>query len=72
VRIPTQLGEAKFMLKLQGRNPAQASIPFSRGDWNGFLTLVTDNLTKIVLLPVILIGTFAPGFLSLNSGPPAD
>ena len=28
------------------------------GDWNGFLTLVTDNLAKIVILPAILIGTF--------------
>lgn len=29
-----------------------------RGDWNAFLTLGTDNLAKIVILPVILIGTF--------------
>jgi adenine/guanine/hypoxanthine permease len=38
---------------LAGRN-----LQFSKGDWNGFLTLVTDNLAKIVLLPMILIGTF--------------
>ncbi|MCB0164286.1 MAG: xanthine/uracil/vitamin C permease [Anaerolineae bacterium] len=39
----------------------QAHIPFFQfqpGDWNGFLTLVTDNLAKIVILPAILIGTF--------------
>lgn len=46
------------MLKLQERFPALAALQFSRGDTNGFLTLVTDNLAKIVLLPVILIGTF--------------
>ena len=29
-----------------------------KGDWNAFLALLTDNLAKFVLLPVILIGTF--------------
>ena len=38
--------------------PAAFFFRFTRNDWNGFLTLVTDNLAKIVLLPVILIGTF--------------
>lgn len=36
-------------------------LPFAlprRGDWDGFLTLTTDNLAKIVILPAILIGTF--------------
>ena len=37
---------------------AGQNIQFSKGDWNGLLTLVTDNLAKIVLLPIILIGTF--------------
>jgi AGZA family xanthine/uracil permease-like MFS transporter len=31
---------------------------FNKGDWNAFLTLGTDNLAKIVILPAILIGTF--------------
>lgn len=34
------------------------TFQFRRGDWDGFLTLVTDNLAKIVILPAILIGTF--------------
>jgi AGZA family xanthine/uracil permease-like MFS transporter len=46
------------MFKVGHRIPALATFQFSKGDWNGFLTLVTDNLAKIVLLPVILIGTF--------------
>jgi hypothetical protein len=29
-----------------------------RGDWDGFLTLTTDNLAKTVILPAILLGTF--------------
>lgn len=29
-----------------------------RGDWDGFLTLTTDNLAKIVILPAILLGAF--------------
>ena len=33
-------------------------LQFQPGDWNGFLTLVTDNLAKIMILPAILIGTF--------------
>lgn len=33
-------------------------LQVTRGDWNGFLTLGTDNLAKIVILPAILIGTF--------------
>ncbi len=32
---------------------------FKIGDWNGFLTLGTDNLAKIVILPAILISTFS-------------
>lgn len=34
------------------------SFQINKDDWNGFLTLVTDNLASIVLLPAILIGTF--------------
>src|SRR5512137_857644 len=36
-------------------------LPFvlpKRGDWDGFLTLTTDNLAKIVILPAILLGAF--------------
>lgn len=33
-------------------------LHISRGDWNGFLTLGTDNLAKIVILPAILLGAF--------------
>lgn len=29
-----------------------------RGDWDGVLTLGTDNLAKMVILPAVLIGTF--------------
>jgi len=32
---------------------------FKRGDWDGFLTLGTNNLANIVILPPILIGTFS-------------
>ncbi len=46
------------MDKLGQTNFAGINIQFSKGDWNGLLTLVTDNLAKIVLLPIILIGTF--------------
>lgn len=46
------------MVKLQQSIPGLPFLKFGRGEWNGFLTLVTDNLAKIVLLPVILIGTF--------------
>ena len=46
------------MVKLQQTALAVAHFQFSKGDWNGLLTLVTDNLAKIVLLPIILIGTF--------------
>jgi AGZA family xanthine/uracil permease-like MFS transporter len=31
---------------------------FKRGDWDAFLTLGTDNLAKVVILPAILVGTF--------------
>lgn len=33
-------------------------LHITRGDWNGFLTLGTDNLAKIVILPAILMGAF--------------
>src|SRR5512138_2123767 len=46
------------MIKLQRSISGLRSLQFGRGEWNGFLTLVTDNLAKIVLIPVILIGTF--------------
>lgn len=46
------------MDKLRQSNLAGANLQFSKGDWNGLLTLVTDNLAKIVILPIILIGTF--------------
>ena len=46
------------MDKLRQSNLAGANLHFSKGDWNGLLTLVTDNLAKIVILPIILIGTF--------------
>jgi adenine/guanine/hypoxanthine permease len=39
-------------------NQFKASLPVVKGDWNAFLTLVTDNLAKIVILPTILIGAF--------------
>jgi len=46
------------MANFQNTISAVAHFQFNKGDWNGFLTLVTDNLAKIVLLPIILIGTF--------------
>jgi len=46
------------MVNLQLTKSMIVSLQFSKGDWNGFLTLLTDNLAKIVLLPVILMGTF--------------
>jgi AGZA family xanthine/uracil permease-like MFS transporter len=46
------------MVKLQQSISANPLLKFSKGEWNGFLTLLTDNLAKIVLLPIILIGTF--------------
>ncbi len=35
-----------------------ATSALNKGDWDAFLTLGTDNLAKIVILPAILIGTF--------------
>jgi AGZA family xanthine/uracil permease-like MFS transporter len=46
------------MVKLQQAISSTALFQFNKGDLNGLLTLVTDNLAKIVLLPIILIGTF--------------
>ena len=46
------------MVILQQSKSVFTNIQFGKGDWNGFLTLLTDNLAKIVLLPMILIGTF--------------
>lgn len=52
-------------MKHQQTRSIVSHFQFSKGDWNGFLTLVTDNLAKIVLLPTILIGTFqfTPGLV---------
>jgi AGZA family xanthine/uracil permease-like MFS transporter len=46
------------MTTIQPYFTASMIFQFKRGDWNGFLTLGTDNLAKIVILPPILIGTF--------------
>jgi AGZA family xanthine/uracil permease-like MFS transporter len=35
-----------------------STLDLAKGDWNAFMTLGTDNLAKIVILPAILMGTF--------------
>ena len=42
----------------QPRTATLEAFRFKRGDWTAFMTLGTDNLAKIVVLPAILIGTF--------------
>jgi AGZA family xanthine/uracil permease-like MFS transporter len=46
------------MSAIQQRFAIWAPYVSKRGDWDAFLTLGTDNLAKIVILPAILIGTF--------------
>ncbi|HSR35428.1 MAG TPA: xanthine/uracil/vitamin C permease [Anaerolineae bacterium] len=49
------------MAAIQQRTTSRMPLQIVRGDWNAFLTLGTDNLAKIVILPAILIGTFHLG-----------
>lgn len=44
---------------IQQRNATSGIFQFKKGDWDGFLTLGTNNLANIVILPAILIGTFS-------------
>jgi AGZA family xanthine/uracil permease-like MFS transporter len=46
------------MTALQQRIATSAAFQFKKGDWDGFLTLGTNNLANMVILPAILIGTF--------------
>jgi AGZA family xanthine/uracil permease-like MFS transporter len=48
------------MSTMRSRMAASLAFLFNVGDWNAFLTLGTDNLAKIVILPAIL-GTFQLG-----------
>ncbi|MFN8454066.1 MAG: xanthine/uracil/vitamin C permease [Anaerolineae bacterium] len=47
------------MTTVQSQLAARVAIQFSKGDWDGFLMLTTGNLATIMILPVILISTFA-------------
>ena len=46
------------MSAIQSRIAHLKPLAYKRGDWSAFMTLGTDNLAKIVVLPAILIGTF--------------
>ena len=46
------------MTALRQRFANSAAFQFKKGDWDGFLTLGTNNLANMVILPAILIGTF--------------
>ena len=46
------------MTALRQRVATSAAFQFKKGDWDGFLTLGTNNLANMVILPAILIGTF--------------
>jgi AGZA family xanthine/uracil permease-like MFS transporter len=43
---------------IQQRVVTEIGAHFTRGDWDAFMTLGTDNLAKVVILPAILVGTF--------------
>lgn len=47
-----------FVTMIQLKIAIEKNLQFKRGDWNGFLTLGTNNLANMVILPAILIGTF--------------
>jgi AGZA family xanthine/uracil permease-like MFS transporter len=46
------------MSAIQPRFTGLEALALKRGDWSAFMTLGTDNLAKLVVLPAILIGTF--------------
>jgi hypothetical protein len=57
-RKPKPMFGRKHMTALQQRLANSAAFQFKKGDWDGFLTLGTNNLANMVILPAILIGTF--------------
>ncbi len=45
-------------MMIANRQLTREFLQIKKGDWNGFLTLITSNLAPILILPPILIGAF--------------